>query len=238
MLKGSKPSDFITAIFDRDVWMFHAFLDIRLRYRRSTIGPFWITLSMAIFITALGVVYTKLFNVDTKEYLPFLAVGFVIWNLISGLICDFPNIFVDNGSYIKDMKINPYVILLRLLARHLIIFLHNTIIIFGIYIYFGSIQFTSIGRLNKLNRSSLSRRCANYSEYRSSCFFYYTFNMVTQIVTRRQLDHVGQPFLLLSRHYTGTPTWYYSINGIMGNNDCDVSSYVDLFFNNLQISKP
>ena len=137
MLKGSEQSDFIAAIFDRDVWMFHAYLDIRLRYRRSTIGPFWITLSMAIFITALGVVYTKLFNVDTKEYLPFLAVGFVIWNLISGLICEFPNIFVENGSYIKDTKINPYIILLRLVARHIIIFLHNTIIIFGIYIYFG-----------------------------------------------------------------------------------------------------
>ena len=31
--------------------------DIRQRYRRSVLGPFWITVSMAVMIAALGIVF-------------------------------------------------------------------------------------------------------------------------------------------------------------------------------------
>ena len=37
------------------LWMMLGWSDIRQRYRRSTLGPLWITLSMAAFILLLGV---------------------------------------------------------------------------------------------------------------------------------------------------------------------------------------
>ena len=130
-------NDLFAALSSRDLWLFLAWQDIRLRYRRSKIGPFWITLSMAIFCLALGVVYSQLFKAETKEYLPFLSVGLVFWGLISGLLSEFPNLYVDNASYIRDMKINPFTILFRVIARHVITLAHNALIFVGIYLYFG-----------------------------------------------------------------------------------------------------
>jgi len=129
-------NDLLAALSACDLWVFLAVQDIRLRYRRSKIGPFWITLSMAIFCVTLGVVYSQLFKAELNEYLPFLTVGFVIWGLISGMLSEFPNLYVDNAAYIKDIKINPFTILFRVVTRNVIIFAHNALIIVGIYLYF------------------------------------------------------------------------------------------------------
>jgi ABC-type polysaccharide/polyol phosphate export permease len=91
---------------------------------------------MAIFCISLGLVYSKLFNTSIEEYLPFLTVGFIVWGLISGLLGEFPNIYVENAGFIKDIKINPFTILFRLVARHIITLLHNLLIVVGVYLYF------------------------------------------------------------------------------------------------------
>lgn len=132
-----KQSDFFAAIAAYDLWSFWAWQDIKIKYRRSKIGPFWITLSMAVFCVALGVVYSKLFKAEISELLPFLAIGLVVWSFIASCIGEMPNLFVDNSSYIKDMRINPLTILLRVLTRNAINFGHNLLIVVGIYLYFG-----------------------------------------------------------------------------------------------------
>ena len=134
---SKQRNDLLAALSARDLWLFQAWQDIRLRYRRSKIGPFWITLSMAIFCLSLGVVYSQLFKAEITEYLPFLSVGFVFWGLISGMLGEFPNLYVDNAAYIKDIKINPFTILFRVVTRHVITFAHNALIIVGIYLYFS-----------------------------------------------------------------------------------------------------
>lgn len=129
-------NDLISSLYLRDLWLYLAWQDIRLRYRRSTIGPFWITLSMGVFILVLGAVYGQLFKSDIDEYLPHLAGGFIVWHFISGLLNEYPNMFVDNARYIKDIKVNPLTILFRVVTRHIIIFAHNVLIIIGVYFYF------------------------------------------------------------------------------------------------------
>jgi ABC-type polysaccharide/polyol phosphate export permease len=127
----------MSAVMAYDVWSFLAWQDIKIRYRRSKIGPFWITISMAIFCGVLGVVYSQLFKSEISELLPFLAIGLVIWSCISTCIGEMPNLFVENAQYIKDMRINPISIIMRSLTRNMIILGHNLLIVLGIYIYFG-----------------------------------------------------------------------------------------------------
>jgi ABC-2 type transport system permease protein/lipopolysaccharide transport system permease protein len=51
--------------------------EILQRYRRSTLGPLWLTASMAVMVIALGVVYAELFQQRIDDFIPFLCVG--IW---------------------------------------------------------------------------------------------------------------------------------------------------------------
>lgn len=134
---SKQRNDLLAALSSCDLWLFLAWQDVRLRYRRSKIGPLWITLSMAIFCLSLGAVYSQLFKASTAEYLPFLSIGFVFWGMISGMLGEFPNVFVENASYIKEIKINPFTILFRVVARQVIIFAHNAIIIVCVYLYFS-----------------------------------------------------------------------------------------------------
>src|ERR1700686_2821463 len=80
------------------VWTILGWDDIRQRYRRSVIGPFWITLSMGIFILVLGVIYSRLFHTDLQTYLPYLTVGFVVWGFISASANDSCIAFIDARS--------------------------------------------------------------------------------------------------------------------------------------------
>lgn len=127
----------LAALLAVDVWGYLAWQDVRLRYRRSTIGPFWITLSMAVFCLSLGFVYSRLFKQDIISYLPFVSVSFVVWGLLASIMTETPNLFVDSAPYIKDININPLVIVMRAVTRHLITFLHNMLIVVGIYLWFG-----------------------------------------------------------------------------------------------------
>ena len=56
-------------------------LDIRLRYRGSMLGPFWLTISTGVMVGALGVLYSTLFKIDVRDYLPFLALSQVLVGL-------------------------------------------------------------------------------------------------------------------------------------------------------------
>jgi lipopolysaccharide transport system permease protein len=130
-------NDLIEAISAYELWSFLAWQDIRIKYRRSKIGPIWLTISMAVFCIALGIVYSQLFKTGIQELLPFLAIGLVVWGFLSSCLGEMPNLFVDNAPYIRDMRINPLTIILRALARNIIIFGHNLLIVIGIYIFFG-----------------------------------------------------------------------------------------------------
>ena len=135
--KSGKGNDLLEAMLAYELWSFLAWQDIKIKYRRSKIGPMWITISMAIFCIALGAVYSQLFKTQIAELLPFLAIGLVVWGFLSSCIGEMPNLFVENSSYIKDMRINPLAIVFRAIARNTIVFGHNLLIVLGIYAFFG-----------------------------------------------------------------------------------------------------
>jgi ABC-type polysaccharide/polyol phosphate export permease len=110
--------------------------DLLQRYQRSIIGPIWLTISMGVLIGALGFLYASLFKMDLATYLPFLTVGFILWQLISGIILDSCNAFVSAEGIIKQIKLPFSLHIYRLLWRNLITFLHNAVVIVIVMVYF------------------------------------------------------------------------------------------------------
>lgn len=117
------------------IWLMLSWQDIRLRYRRSSLGPFWITISMAITIYTMGFLYGHLFKQDLKIYYPFLAAGMLTWNLIYLLITEGTNTFIEAENYLKQMKLPYTIFILRIVCRVFIIFLHNIVVIIPIIIF-------------------------------------------------------------------------------------------------------
>jgi ABC-type polysaccharide/polyol phosphate export permease len=112
-------------------------LDIRRRYRRSLLGPFWLTLSMSILIASLGLVYGSLFKLDLSTYLPFLAVGMAVWSFLATILIEGCQSFVDLESLIKQIRLPLSVHVLRTVWRDILIFAHNMVIYVGVALWFG-----------------------------------------------------------------------------------------------------
>jgi ABC-type polysaccharide/polyol phosphate export permease len=110
------------------LWGTLGWADVRQRYSRSVIGPFWITLSLGFMVAGLGVVYAALFHRNIREYLPFLASGIIVWNMISLQLTDGCMIFIQSDATTKQVPFPLSVHVYRALWRNLIIFGHNLII--------------------------------------------------------------------------------------------------------------
>lgn len=122
----NKIYDELTAIYTyRRAWLILANQDITLKYRRSSLGPLWITLSMMISIYSMAFLYAKLFKTAIAIYLPFLASGLIGWAFLSTLILESSNAFIDSERYIKNQENFMSIFMMRLIVRNIIIFFHN-----------------------------------------------------------------------------------------------------------------
>lgn len=110
--------------------------DVRQSYRRSPIGPFWVTITTAVLITTMGFVFGLLFKIPIKDYLPYLTLGILIWNFINAVISDASNLFIGAADLVKQIKLPIYVHALRLIWRGFIIFLHNIILVPIVFLVF------------------------------------------------------------------------------------------------------
>ncbi len=125
------------AIKNHPMWLFMGLQDIRLRYRRSIIGPWWVTISTGIMIFMLSILWSKIFGSDIKTYMPFFAIGFVIWGWMSSIVTESANGFESFKATIKQIKIPFPVFILRLCMRQLIVLMHNFIVIFLVVFTIG-----------------------------------------------------------------------------------------------------
>jgi ABC-type polysaccharide/polyol phosphate export permease len=121
----------------RDAWLYLGIQDIKLRYRRSILGPWWVTISTAIMILALGFLWSNIFVTDTKTYMPFFAVGYVFWTWISAQISDATTGFVQFENAIKQTNLPFPIYVFRLCVRNFIVLLHNLIIVFIVILLLG-----------------------------------------------------------------------------------------------------
>lgn len=120
--------DVVVSIGQVRLPLYLAVSDIRQRYRRSSLGPFWITISTGVMITSIGLIFGGLFKSPMAEFLPFLTVGLIVWGLISTSIIESTSVFVGAESIIKQLPIPLFSHVLRMMFRNIYIFSHNSII--------------------------------------------------------------------------------------------------------------
>lgn len=141
----------------RWMWSALALQDIKLRYRGSMLGPFWMTISTFVMVLAMGVIYSQFFHMNVRVYLPYLAVGLIVWQLLSNMITEGCDTFLQAASVIQQVPIPFSIHVYRGVCRNFIVFAHNLIlvpigwIVFAIPIDWRLIELLPAGLLLAVN---------------------------------------------------------------------------------------
>jgi ABC-type polysaccharide/polyol phosphate export permease len=102
--------------------------DVKQRYRRSALGPFWLTISMGVIIATIGVVFGNIFKAPMSEFLPFLTAGMIIWTFMSAVISEGCLGFVAAEGVIKQLPLPLFIHVVRVIWRNFLILAHNIVI--------------------------------------------------------------------------------------------------------------
>jgi ABC-2 type transport system permease protein len=128
--------DLREGVLSLHIWPMLGWQEIRQRYRRSVMGPFWLTISTGAMIAGMGPLYGKLFAQDIAAYYPYLAISFVVWLLIANLINDCSNAFIAAEGFIKQIKLPLTIHILRVVWKNMIIFAHNLVIVALVLVFY------------------------------------------------------------------------------------------------------
>ena len=94
-----------------------AWSDMRHRYVRSLLGPFWMSIQMAIVVAVLGSVIGQMSNVDTVARLPMLALSLTAWTFLNSVVLDATTALQNSASLIRDRALPPVIFLLQCMFR-------------------------------------------------------------------------------------------------------------------------
>jgi ABC-type polysaccharide/polyol phosphate export permease len=117
--------DVVRSLSDLRIWFTLGLNDVIGRYRGSILGPFWITLTMAIFALGIGFLYAGLMKVSLDRYLPWMTTSMVIWTMISQTVLDSSEAFIAASETMRQTSLPAPIFVWRVVWRNLLIFVHQ-----------------------------------------------------------------------------------------------------------------
>ena len=121
----SAVEDIVGGALRWPLWGRLGWLEIKRRYRRTTLGPFWSSLTLLVFVIVMGSVGSGLLSRNSAEYLPFLVAGLLAWTMLSNIITEAGGVFVGGAGVIRQMNFEQSILAYALVWRNFIVFLHN-----------------------------------------------------------------------------------------------------------------
>ena len=118
-------------------WLLLARQSIQGSYRRTVLGPFWISVQQLVFIFGVGFLYSQLFRVQSRDLLPVLGYGMLAWGLISGLVTQASNLFVGAAQPIASSTLPLAFYPLQQVATSLLTFLHSAAVMVVVPVLYG-----------------------------------------------------------------------------------------------------
>ena len=118
------------------LWRYMACRELRLRYARSFIGPFWITISMGLWVIALSLLYGGLFGAPLEEVAPFITLGVVIWTYLQAVMTEGSTSLMQAKGMLEQMETPISTFVWLVVLRNIIVAGHHmTIFVILIFLY-------------------------------------------------------------------------------------------------------
>ena len=117
-------------------WLYTTWVQFLIRYRRTALGPLWLLVGPSLFIIVLGALYSEIGVADPAVFIPHLAIGYVVWTLVSGMVNQAPTIYQRNRAQIMQGSMSLEAIVSMEVMMHVITFLHQLVIIIAVLAWY------------------------------------------------------------------------------------------------------
>jgi ABC-type polysaccharide/polyol phosphate export permease len=132
------------AVFSRwRTWLLMGNQDISMRYRRSVIGPFWISITMAVLVLSIGTLYAEVQHQPYREFLTYFGCGILAWTFLSTLINEGCQIVMEADGHLRNVRMPTPMLSARMVYRNTIILFHNALVV-GLMLAFLGQPFTLV----------------------------------------------------------------------------------------------
>lgn len=118
------------------IWWSLTWQSIKSQYRRTYLGPWWMTLQQIIFVAGLSLLFGVLFQQDLRTFVPYVAIGFMVFSWMTGMLQSGATCMVDNGASIKTAPGPLSIYPLRTFASNTIQFAHDAAVIVAVIVLF------------------------------------------------------------------------------------------------------
>jgi ABC-type polysaccharide/polyol phosphate export permease len=120
--------DIVEAIKLYRTWAYLSYQDVISRYRRSILGPFWVAAIMITQSVALSLVFGGIYNIELREFLPYVIAGLTVFNYIGSAFGEGAETFAIYRSVVTAYNMPLSFHIMRMCCRQFVIFLHNFVV--------------------------------------------------------------------------------------------------------------
>ena len=138
-------NDLVKSFKDTRIWFALGLNDVVARYRGSVLGPFWITLTTAVFVLGIGFLYAGLMKVAIDRYIPWMTTGLVVWGLISQVALEGADAFVSASDVLRQAALPAPLFVWRVIWRNVLTFVHQLPVLIIVGFWFGYLLHVRLG---------------------------------------------------------------------------------------------
>lgn len=136
-LRSKALLDLVDGVRMWPVWLQIASDEIRDRYRRSTLGPLWASITMGVQAAVTAFVLGFLFGNELERFAPFITISLILWNFIMAVVIEGANTFISVADRILQIK-RPFSYYIYLgIWRNILLLGHSMIVFFITVVIFG-----------------------------------------------------------------------------------------------------
>ena len=122
----------------REGWWALSRQTIKISYRRTTLGPIWITIQQLAFILGISLLYSQLFKVKSGDLVPLVAFGISFWGLLTSCITGASSNFIQQSQAITSSTLPISFYVYSTVSQQLLTFLHSAVVLIPFAFIFGT----------------------------------------------------------------------------------------------------
>ena len=114
--------DFIDGAKLAPLWLRLGWEQVIARFRRTVLGPFWLSANLLAISFALSLVFGGLLGTDYRTNFALIIAGILSWTLIGGVMAESSGVFITSAGLMHTQKLP--------LSFHIFLLMHRTFINF------------------------------------------------------------------------------------------------------------